>query len=79
MTVKHSDGSASSESLRAGHVSACATLYQCCVTHAKMNHHILGTHGGVITETQFDSLLDSVDEVVERVQLSKGGVQNNRT
>jgi hypothetical protein len=66
---------------RAGHVSACANLYQCCVTHAKMNHHILGTHGDVITEAQLNSLLDSVDEVVEeeRVQLSKGGGQTEQT
>jgi hypothetical protein len=46
-----------------------------------MNHHILGTLGDVITEAQFDSLLDFVDEVVEveLVQHSKGGVQNEKT
>jgi hypothetical protein len=46
-----------------------------------MNHHIVGTHGNVITEAQFNSLLDSVNEVVEeeRVQLSKGGVLNEQT
>jgi hypothetical protein len=46
-----------------------------------MNHHILGTHGDVIKEARFDSLLDFVDEVVEEelVQHSKGGVQNEQT
>jgi hypothetical protein len=38
----------------------------------------VGTHYDVITEAQFDSLLDFVDEVVEEelVQHSKGGVQS---
>jgi hypothetical protein len=51
------------------------------VVYAKMNHHILGTHGDVITEAQFDSLLDFVDEVVEEelVKHSKGAVHNEQT
>jgi hypothetical protein len=51
------------------------------VVYAKMKHHILGTHGDVITEAQFDSLLDLVHVVVEEelVQHSKGGVQNEKT
>jgi hypothetical protein len=51
------------------------------VVYAKMNHHILGTHGDVITEAQFDSLLEFVDELVEEelVKRSKGGVQNEQT
>jgi hypothetical protein len=46
-----------------------------------MNHHVLGTHGDVITEARFDSLLDFVDEVVEEelVDQSRGGVQNEQT
>jgi hypothetical protein len=46
-----------------------------------MKHHILGTHGDVITEAQFHTFLDFVDEVVEEeiVQHSKGGVQNEET
>jgi hypothetical protein len=49
--------------------------------YAKINHHILGTHGDVMTEAQFDSLLDFVDAVAEGelVQHSKGGVQNEQT
>jgi hypothetical protein len=35
------------------------------VVYAKTNHHFLGVHGDEITEGEFDSLLDSVDEVVE--------------
>jgi hypothetical protein len=51
------------------------------VVYAKMDHHISGTHGDEITEAQFDSLLDFVDEVVEEelVQHSRGGVQNEQT
>jgi hypothetical protein len=51
------------------------------VIYAKMNHHLSGTHGDEITEAQFDSLPDFVDEVVEEelVQHSKGGVQNEQT
>jgi hypothetical protein len=51
------------------------------VVYAKMNHHILGTQGDEITEAQFDSLLDFVDEVVEEEleQHSKLGVQNEQT
>jgi hypothetical protein len=51
------------------------------VVCAKMNHHILGTHGDVITEAQFDSLLEFVHEVIEEelVKHSKGGVQNEQT
>jgi hypothetical protein len=51
------------------------------VVYAKMNHRILGTHGHVITEAQFDSLLDFVHEVVEEelVKHSKGSVQNEQT
>jgi hypothetical protein len=50
------------------------------VPYAKMNHRVLGTHGNMNPEAQFDSLLDFVEEVVEEelVLDTKGGVQNEQ-